>query len=61
MNNILALLTIILAGLSFFFIFRNLFSELVKTSILTKKDGFFMFIATILVFIVYILLERLHH
>jgi hypothetical protein len=61
MNNILALFTIILAGLSFFFIFRNLFSELVKTAILTKKDGFFMFIATILVFIVYILLERLQH
>ena len=61
MNNILALFTIILAGLSFFFIFRNLFSELVKTAILTKKDGFFMLIATILVFIVYILLEKLHH
>ena len=61
MNNILALFTIILAGLSFFFIFRNLFSELVKTAILTKKDGFFMIIATFLVFIVYIFLERLHH
>ena len=61
MKQLLAIFTIILAGFSFFFIFRNLFSELIKTSILTKKDAFFMFIATILVFIVYILLERLHH
>jgi len=61
MNNTLAILTIFLAGVSFFFIFRSLFSELVKTTILTKKDSFFMLIATFLVFIVYIFLERLHH
>ena len=61
MNNTLAILTIFLAGVSFFFIFRSLFSELVKTAILTKRDGIFMLIATFLVFIVYIFLERLHH
>ena len=61
MNNTLAILTIFLAGVSFFFIFRSLFSELIKTATLTKKDGFFMLIATFLVFIVYIFLERLHH
>ena len=61
MNNLLAIFTIILVGLLFFFIFRSLFSELVKTATLSKKDGFFMIIATFLVFIVYIFLERLHH
>ena len=61
MNNIIAIFTIFLVGLLFYFMFRSLFSELVKTAILTKKDGFFMLIATFLVFIVYIFLERLHH
>ena len=61
MNNILAIFTVFLAGLSFYFMFRSIFSELVKTAILTKKDGVFMLIATFLVFIVYIFLERLHH
>ena len=60
-NTILAIITVFLAGFSFFFIFRSLFSELVKTATLSKKDGFFMIIATFLVFIVYIFLERLHH
>ena len=61
MNNIIAIFTIFLVGLLFYFMFRSLFSELVKTATLTKKDGFFMLIATFLVFIVYIFLERLHH
>ena len=61
MNNIIAIFTIFLVGLLFYFMFRSLFSELIRTSTLTKKDGFFMLIATFLVFIVYILLERLHH
>ena len=61
MNNIIAIFTIFLVGLLFYFMFRSLFSELIRTATLTKKDGFFMFIATFLVFIVYIFLERLHH
>ena len=61
MNNIIAIFTIFLVGLLFYFMFRSLFSELIKTATLTKKDGFFMLIATFLVFIVYIFLERLHH
>ena len=60
-NNILAIFTIFLAGLSFSFIFRGLFSELSKKGVFTKKDGYFVFISVILVFIVYFFLETLHH
>ena len=60
-NNILAVITIILAGISFSFIFKGLFSELFKNGILTKKDSMFVLTTTILVFIVYTFLEKLHH
>ena len=60
-NDILALITIVLAGFFFSFIFRSLFLELIKTDILTKKDGYFILITTALVFTVYIFLEKLHH
>jgi len=61
MNNILAFITIILAGISFFFIFRSLFLELIQKGVLTRKDTFFMLLSVVLVFIVYFFLETLHH
>ncbi|MBI44811.1 MAG: hypothetical protein CMG66_01445 [Candidatus Marinimicrobia bacterium] len=60
-NNILAVITIILVGISFSFIFKGLFLELFKNGILTKKDSIFVLTTTILVFIVYTFLEKLHH
>ena len=61
MNNILALLTVFAGGVIFYFIFKNLFSELINEKVLQKKDGVFLGITTLLVFIVYIFLETLHH
>ena len=40
MNNIIAIFTIFLVGSLFYFMFRSLFSELIKTATLSKKDGF---------------------
>jgi len=61
MNNLLAFITIVLVGISFSFIFRSLLLELVKNSIITKKDGYFVLVSSFLVFIVYFFLESLHH
>ena len=60
-NTILAIITVFLAGFSFFFIFRSLFLELTKKGAITKKDGYFTLIATVLVLVVYMFLEKLHH
>ena len=61
LNNILAIFTILSGGIIFYFIFRNMFSELIKEGIFKNKDGIFLFVTLFLVFVVYYFLENLHH
>ena len=61
LNNILAIITVFFGGTIFYFIFRNLFSELIKENILKSKDGIFVSVIVFLVFVVYFFLESLHH
>ena len=55
------IITVFVGGIIFYFIFRNLFSELIKENILKNKDGIFLSVTVLLVFIVYFFLESLHH
>ena len=60
-NNILAIITVFCGGIIFYFIFKNLFSELISEGVLKNKDGIFLSVTIILVFVVYFFLETLHH
>ena len=60
-NNLLAVCIIFIGGFLFFYIFRSMFSELIKEGLLKNKDGIFILITIVLVFIVYLFLETLHH
>ena len=56
-----SIITVFIVGTIFYFIFKNLFSELIKENILKNKDGIFLSVIVLLVFVVYFFLERLHH
>ena len=60
-NNFLAICTVFIGGIIFYIIFRSMILELIKNKILTNRDGLFIIVTIILVFIVYTLLEQLHH
>ena len=61
LNNLLAILTVFISGIVFFFIFRNMFKELVKEGLLGNRDKIFLFVTVTLVFVIYLFLETLHH
>ena len=60
-NNLLAICVIFLGGATFYFIFGSMIKELIKDNILNKKDAIFVSIMIILVFVIYLFLEKLHH
>ena len=61
MNNILAIITVFIGGILFFYIFRGMFAELIKDGVLKNKDGIFLSVTIFLVFVVYFFLESFHH
>ena len=60
-NNILAMCIVLIGGIIFYIIFRSMIQELIKKKIFSNKDGIFIIIMILLVLIVYIFLEQLHH
>ena len=60
-NNILAMCIVLIGGIIFYIIFRSMIQELIKKKIFSNKDGIFIIIMILLVLIVYIFLEKLHH
>ena len=60
-NNILAMCIVLIGGIIFYIIFRSMIQELINKKIFSNKDGIFIIIMILLVLIVYIFLEQLHH
>ena len=61
LNNLLAVVIVFISGIVFFYIFRNMFKELVKEGLLGNRDKIFLFVTVALVFVIYLFLETLHH
>mgnify|MGYP006134882479 CR=1 FL=1 len=61
MNNLVAIFTVLIGSVVFYYIFRSIFSEFLSVGLLKTKDWIFLAITVFLVFIIYFFLETLHH